>query len=143
MSWWGQIWSRLGNGRKDTVARRGEAEAIGFLKSKGYQIHKQNHRIGRGEIDIVAIAPDGKTVVIVEVKAAMVGETLKGKRRLHRPEDHVTPAKQKQLARLAHYFIKAQKWTDRPVRFDVIGVDLSDQAPAEVRHHPGAFQSYF
>ena len=46
--------------------RRGEQEAVRFLRSSGYKILEQNYRSVHGEIDIVAL--DGETVVFVEVK---------------------------------------------------------------------------
>lgn len=46
-----------------------EQIAVEFLKQKNYIICHQNWRNKHGEIDCIALTPDGQSVVIVEVKA--------------------------------------------------------------------------
>jgi putative endonuclease len=120
------------------LGRRGEHAAAEFLKRAGYTIVGMNVRLPAGEIDLVAQAPDGKTIVVVEVKtSAWDGKTATP------PEVHVNRAKERKLADLASQLVKRNNWGDRPVRFDVVGVVLAPGRPPVVRHHPAAFESYF
>ncbi|HID55979.1 TPA: YraN family protein, partial [Candidatus Poribacteria bacterium] len=51
---------------KKEIGLLGEEIAADFLRRKGYRLLERNIRIGRGEIDLVAL--DGETLVFVEVK---------------------------------------------------------------------------
>ena len=101
----------------------------------------RNVRSGRGEVDILALAPDGWTVVVVEVKSGTPPPGAGGTRPLQ-PETHVSPSKQRQLVALACQVARAYRLTQRPLRFDVVGVDLPPGAPPVVRHHVAAFESH-
>ncbi|MEX2213335.1 MAG: YraN family protein [Phycisphaeraceae bacterium] len=118
-------------------ARRGEKLAAKFLKKKGYRILARNLRLKHGEIDLLAEAPDGRTIVVVEVKSS----TPDAKAGNPRPETHVNAAKERQLAMLAMQVVKLHRLQDRPVRFDVIGVDMRSDGSVEIRHHESAFES--
>lgn len=103
----------------------------------------RNVHLKGGEIDLIVEAPDGRTIVIVEVKAAQVsgdGESAEGSRIY--PEAHVNAAKRRKLVHLASQAVKRYGWRDRPVRFDVVGVDLPARGKPVVRHHVGAFKSH-
>ena len=114
----------------------GEQLAVRHLRRRKYRILARNLRTRLGEIDIVAQAPDRQTLVIVEVKAIRTGSADTP------PEVHVNEQKQRKLTALACQFARRYHMTDRPVRFDVVGVDLEgpDGTPA-IRHHVGAFES--
>ena len=133
------LWNRLLSslGVDQSVGRRGERIAAGHMRKLRYRILARNLRVGRGEIDILAQAPDGKTIVIVEVKSGC-GDGP-------RPEVHVNLAKERKLAAMASVLSRNPAFRDRPVRFDVIGVQWPDESatgqPA-LRHHVGAFESY-
>jgi len=105
-----------------------------MLKHKGYRVIAENLRNRFGEIDIVAMAPDKRTVVIVEVKSAQNAGTL--------PELRVDQKKQKRLTALAAQFVRRYKLQDCPVRFDVVGVSLPTDADPEIRHYQAAFESH-
>jgi len=136
--------------RPRSLGERGERAAAAYLRKRGYRIRARNLTLKMGEIDLLADAPDGRTLVVVEVKA--------GRRDDIRPEVHVNTAKQRQLARLASHLVARFKLDDRPVRFDVIAVVFPPEAPAgahpestpqriargepEIRHHEHAFESY-
>jgi putative endonuclease len=123
-------------GLRPTLGRRGESIAARHLKKQGYRILGRNLKSSAGEIDVLAEAPDGRTIVVVEVKSAgYAGENAV------RPEVHVNGGKQRKLASLASLAVKRYRLENRPVRFDVIGVDFPADAPPVVRHHVGAFQS--
>jgi putative endonuclease len=132
---WNRLLSSLGVDR--SVGRRGERIAAGYLRKHRYRILARNLRVGRGEIDILAQAPDAKTIVIVEVKSGC-GDGP-------RPEVHVNLAKERKLAAMASLLSRNPALRQRPVRFDVIGVQWPDESVSgrpSVRHHVGAFESY-
>lgn len=114
-----------------------EKLAAAFLKKRKYRMLARNYRNAQGEIDLVAQAPDGRTIVIVEVKSSEPDTKRDGPR----PEVRVNPHKQKQLAALAMQLVRRYRLQDRPVRFDVIGVDLVEKGEPVIRHHVAAFES--
>lgn len=121
----------------------GEAAAQALLERRGYVIVDVNVRFGSssgivGELDIVAW--DGATLCFVEVKTRRghVGTVV--------PAENVTPAKQRQIARLALAYTARNGLLDSDaeisMRFDVVTVYLAPGEEATVRHvelFPGAF----
>lgn len=91
----------------------GEEAAQAFLKKRRYRILQTNFRTPAGEIDIVA--EHRGVLVFVEVK------TRSGDR-FGSPAEAVTPAKQRQLGRMAQQFLAQHPHADRPCRFDVVAV---------------------
>lgn len=116
------------------LGARGERLAAKHLRRSGYRVLKRNLRNRFGEIDVIALDPDRRTVVIVEVKTGSDGPLA--------PEVHVTHEKQRKLVGLAAQCARRYRLTDRPIRFDVIGVDLPDHGEPTIRHHVGAFESH-
>ena len=108
----------------------GEALAADCLERLGFRVIERNVRCGFGEIDLVAL--DRGTVVFVEVKSN------RGPR-YGAPEEMVTPAKQRQLTRLATWYLQRRRWLGRPARFDVIAVDWDADGTPRVRHLANAF----
>lgn len=49
--------------------RKGEDEAVKFLRSRGYKILGRNYRFKRGEVDVIVWDKRNKELVFVEVKA--------------------------------------------------------------------------
>jgi putative endonuclease len=120
-------------GPRDDVGRRGEAVAVRTLRRSGYRILGRNLRVSAGECDILALAPDRRTIVVVEVKARRM-EPGSGPP----PEAAVTHDKRATLARVARSLARSNGWTDRPVRVDVIAVEFPASGQPVVRHHVGA-----
>lgn len=118
-------WFRRGPAAPEKSGARAEQLARRYLEKKGYCFLAANHRTRFGEVDLVM--EEGSTVVFVEVKA-------RSRTDFGRPEEFVTPAKQKRVAKAALDFVKARGLTHRPLRFDVIGL-LGD----EIAHLPNAF----
>jgi putative endonuclease len=123
------VTTTLKTGKSETRKERGnlgEIAAQEFLEKRGYRIVDVNVRFGSrrdglpGEIDIVAW--DGATLCFVEVKT-------RSRSSIATPKGAVTPAKQRQIARLAlayaaHYGL-LEDGADAPLRFDVVAVTVS------------------
>ena len=123
-----------------STGARGERAAAKYLKQHGYRIIARNLRSRMGEIDIVAQASDRRTIVIVEVKTRAIEDAgVAG----ILPEEHVNRQKQRKLAALASQLVNRYRLEDRPIRFDVIGVDLVARGTPVIRHYEGAFESFF
>lgn len=110
----------------------GEDIACRFLSAKGYEIVTRRFRMFRGEIDIVA--RDGRTLVFVEVKTR--SDESHG-----RPEEAVTPGKQRQLRRIAQAFLVAHPHPGVACRFDVVAIVLrgGGEGPPRIEHFVDAF----
>jgi putative endonuclease len=120
---------------KSKVGKTGEWLASKYLSEHHYVIIDRNYRMTFGEIDIVALDPDG-TLVFCEVKSLLRdGLTCGG----FMPEDNLTPAKYKKMVRMANFFsLKFQELVrgDRGWRLDLIAVTLSEGGEdASIAHY--------
>lgn len=97
-----------------------ENAAVEFLKAKGYKILERNYKNKLGEIDIIAQLKG--VICFVEVKAR---HTLN----LGVPQEAVTARKQRQICRVAVYYLKSNKLLERPARFDVLALLYVDNQP--------------
>lgn len=118
------------------AGRNGETATLTYLLRRGYILRDRNIRFGRGELDLVMTAPEGD-LVFVEVKTSRQD-------RAGDPAGWVTPRKRLQIARVAQgYCLERGLLTgaanDRPMRFDVVAVDLTRPGEEGVRHIPHAF----
>ena len=115
--------------RTRQLGQDGEAVAVAHVRRLGWQVLDRNWRPGgelRGELDLVAV--DGDDTVFCEVKTRSGSGA-------GNPLEAVTPAKIRQLRRLAHAWLAEH---DRPysaVRFDVIGVYWPPSALAPAVEH--------
>jgi putative endonuclease len=94
------------------TGQEGEDLAATHLERKGIRILHRNWRHGRGELDIVGVAPDS-TIVFVEVKTAR-GQWAGD------PGEWITPQKQLRVSRLALAWLVRNQATGRLVRFDAV-----------------------
>jgi putative endonuclease len=122
----------------DNLGAHGEDLAARFLMKQGYRILDRNLKLVDDEADLVAIDPDGRTVVIVEVKTRR-NDTIA-------PEWSIHHSKQAHMARLASRLQRRSLYRDRPFRFDAIAVIVSNEhtepaAEPVIRHHVAAFTS--
>src|SRR2546430_738010 len=102
----------------------GEALAEDHLRGLGYEIVGRDVRTPLGQLDLVA--KDGTTLVFVEVKTrAGHGFGL--------PQEAVDGRKIRKLRQLALYYLKMQRHGG-PVRFDVVGLTVSDGRLVRVDH---------
>jgi putative endonuclease len=113
------------------AGRSGEAVALAWLLKHGYVLRDRNVRFGRGELDLVMEAPEGD-LAFIEVKTSRQD-------RAGDPAAWVTPRKQLQIQRVAQGYCLARGIADRPMRFDVVAVDLALPSDQGVRHIPHAF----
>ncbi|MCC6848169.1 MAG: YraN family protein [Deltaproteobacteria bacterium] len=115
---------------RQRCGRDGEGRAAAFLAARGFTIVARNVRAPTGEIDLVAL--DGETLVFCEIRTRRSrgqGGAL----------ESVTPAKQRRVVRVAEWFLAARPaLRDRPIRFDVVAIDVRGGAAAIV-HVPNAF----
>lgn len=118
------------------LGRRGEAEAVRFLRKHGHKILARNVRVKVGEADIVALAPDQHTIIIVEVKSR---EIDRAKPNSLPPEVNLTKAKRLKLRSVRSALIRANHWPPANVRIDAIAVERERLPNARVRwtirHH--------
>ncbi len=93
------------------------------LERRGWRILDRNWRIRIGEIDIVAI--DGRSLVVVEVKAHRAGNASGPAH----PVLAVNRDKQRRLRRLAEAWLQSRAGglSFEEVRFDVVGITLGDE----------------
>ena len=97
------------------LGRRGEEKAVEFLESRGWRVVDRNWRCREGEIDIVAVEPDGRTLVVVEVKS------LSGLG-FGAPLETITYAKACRLRRLAALYVRQSGLRPSVIRVDAVGV---------------------
>jgi putative endonuclease len=109
--------------------KTGEDLACRELERRGYAILARRYRRRGGELDIVA--RDGSTIVFVEVKA-------RGGLRFGDAAEGVTAIKRRRIVRLALDFLVHHRLTDRPCRFDVVGI-LAEGGCVSVEVYQNAF----
>jgi putative endonuclease len=130
----GLLWRRS---RRDPLGPRGEREAVRLLRRGGYRVIARNVRVPMGEADIVAMAPDRRTWVVVEVKTRRVGDDGRPASAEHRPpEMSVHAEKRRKLVAITRHLARANRW--KAVRIDVVAVDWPGEGKPVLRHHVGA-----
>ena len=118
---------------KRLVGRRGERLAARYLRRRGFRILHRNFTIGRDEADLIARDPDGRTIVIVEVKTR-TSDFLA-------PEVRINRHKQYRLARLASKLGRIRRFADLPLRIDAVAIYWPEGGEPEIRHYASAFES--
>lgn len=106
------------------TGKRGELEAMFYLRKLGYRLAARRWRTRglNGDIDLVAW--DGETLAIVEVKT-------RTRRDLYTAESTINEAKRQMLFRMARAYTRTLPDWERdpsPVRFDVAAVYLIGDA---------------
>lgn len=109
-----------GGAAPGALGRRGEDLACAHLRACGLQILERNFRRPPGEIDVVA--RDGRTVVFVEVKTAVLSAHAGGPASAL---ERISPRQRSRLRRCAAAWLAERRPPGRPdVRFDAVGVLL-------------------
>ena len=107
--------------------------AIAYLKSQGYTILETNVRYPVGEIDI--IAGEGETLVFVEVRST-ASDAWGG------PFASVTYPKRRKIIRAAEWYLASRKNQPSFIRFDVLGILLSDPIHPQIELIRAAFDAF-
>lgn len=114
---------------KQRVGKIGETAASNYLFSKGYQIKHRNFRAKQyGEVDIMAIHPNGNTLVFVEVKTRIGNE-------FGRPEEAATSAKLHEIRKMVDYYYNLYPQTKLPPQIDVVAVTLNGDETVSIVEH--------
>jgi putative endonuclease len=125
------ILARTMTDARQELGKIGEELACRELVSRGYAISAKRYRTRHGEIDIVA--EDGATVVFVEVK-------MKSSAECGTAAESVTRWKQRRVVRMAIDYIARHNLHDRPIRFDVVAIDVVCGEP-QIAVIPAAFDA--
>ena len=115
-----------------SLGRWGEDQAVKYLRKKRFKIVERNFTCRMGEIDI--IARDKDSLVFVEVK------TKSG--HAHPPPRYsVNRRKQRQIIRVAKFYLKQMVSPGLRCRFDVIEIIAGGgRRPEKIVHLVGAFR---
>jgi putative endonuclease len=117
--------------RRQSLGVLGENLACAELQRRGYAILERRYRTRFGEIDI--IARDGKTIVLVEVKARLTDD-------FGGAAAAVTAWKQRRVAAMAVDYLARHRLHDCPCRFDVVAIDIDSTGP-RITVYPNAFDA--
>ena len=109
---------------------RGETLALEFLITQGYRLVARNHRCARGEIDIVAW--DADVLCFVEVRTRTPS-------RFGGPLETIGHDKTRRIVRAARDFIQGLPPPWPSMRFDAVGVELTEPPRFELVR--GAFEA--
>ena len=93
------------------LGKRGEDLACNYLLKSGYEILHRNWRIGRYELDIVALKDE--MLIVIEVKTRLQVD--------YNYDDLITESKRKYLIRAANAYVNKNN-LDLEVSFDLIVV---------------------
>lgn len=96
------------------LGKWGEDEAALYYEDRGYEILERDWKVGKRDIDLIALTEDKDTLVFVEVKTRQNND-------LQEPEEAVDVKKMRNLAIAANAYVKSHG-LDMDVRFDIISV---------------------
>jgi putative endonuclease len=122
-----------GGGGGEGLGDRGERLAARWLARRGFRILHRKLTIGRDEADLVAVDPDGRTLVIVEVKTRAADAPG--------PEAGLTRTKGSRMARLASRLQERREFRGHPIRLDAVAIVWPPDGDPEIRHYEDAFEA--
>lgn len=96
------------------LGKWGEDEAALYYEDRGYEILERDWKVGKRDIDLIALTEDKDTLVFVEVKTRQNND-------LQEPEEAVDVKKMRNLAIAANAYVKLHG-LDMDLRFDIISV---------------------
>ena len=117
------------------VGKWGEEVAVNYLHKKGYTIRECDWRSGHRDIDIIAISPDQRFVVFIEVKTRTTDDVAA-------PEDAIDSRKIKNLGYAANAYVKLNQIV-LDLRFDIITIVGNNQSEPLIDHIEDAINSMF
>jgi Holliday junction resolvase-like predicted endonuclease len=109
------------------LGTRGEDIAIYYLTRKHYTILSRNVRTKAGEIDLVAMRPDG-ALAFIEVKTRL-------SKRHGKPYEAVTQSKLKRLHRAIQLYLLQSKRSHSTLVVEVISISLRNKIEIENIQH--------
>lgn len=119
----------MGDDGRNERGRAAEALAAGWLAARGLEILDRNHRIRRGEVDLVC--RDGPELVFVEVRSRASDEQ-------GGPEETVGRRKARRVIAAATDWALAHGGLEQAMRFDVVAITFGE-GPPRIEHFPDAF----
>ena len=117
------------------VGKWGEEIAVKYLHKRGYTIRECDWRSGHRDIDIIAISPDQRFVVFIEVKTRTTDDVTA-------PEDAIDSRKIKNLGYAANAYVKLNQIV-LDLRFDIITIVGNNQSEPLIDHIEDAFNPLF
>lgn len=106
----------------NTLGQQAEDDALAHLEKKQLRCRDRNFHTRWGELDLVMEGRDG-VVVFVEVKAriaTLVGSSL----------EQIDVEKIRRLKRAIAVYVHQNKFHDRPLRLDGIGIEYTIDEPS-------------
>ena len=115
------------------LGARGETLAYWYLRQAGYTVVARNWRArsGAGELDLVGW--EGPILAFVEVKS-------RTSEAWGRPEEAVSPNKQKRVIKAAREYLRQLRRKPMGCRFDVVSVSVNTKQGLQVRLIKDAFK---
>lgn len=113
------------------IGRRGEEEAILFLKNRGLFFREKNWRAGRKEVDI--IMEDENIIHFIEVKTRSIPSLIS-------PFESINKKKQKNILSAAASYLRINK-IKKEVLFGVVSVEVLNGKIYNIEYFPDAFSS--
>lgn len=110
------------------TGKKGEDEAVRYLREQGYEIMTRNYRYQHAEIDL--IARKGKLLAFIEVKT-------RTNLNYGNPEEFVSYTKARLVMKAAEHYIFDRDWLG-DIRFDIVAVSLSGNE-LRIKHIEDAF----
>jgi putative endonuclease len=108
------------------IGKLGEAMAEKFLTSRGFSVRHTNFNTPFGEIDLVA--DHEGSVVFVEIKTRI-------SERFGPPLSAITREKRGHIIKNCQFYIKEYSLEGRPLRIDVIGINLNEKGKFQILKH--------
>ena len=108
----------------------GEQAAVDYLRQNGFMIVERNYRIGRSEVDIIAMRHD--ELHFVEVKTRKYNSMIA-------PEESITEQKLRAMRRAASAYMAQHRCVLEP-RFSLIAIDEVGEQVESLRFVEDALQ---
>ncbi|NER17990.1 YraN family protein [Spongiivirga citrea] len=113
------------------LGKKGEEEAIAYLRKKGYDILETNYRFQNAEVDIVA--RKNNLIIAVEVKTRSTAE-------FGDPQDAVKKKKINLMVQAMDDYLNKNK-IDLEIQFDIIAI-IKNKLGTRIEHLEDAFYHF-
>ncbi len=113
------------------LGKWGEDEAACFLERQGYVVLERDWKVGKRDLDIIALTESQETLVFVEVKTRQSDD-------LQEPEEAVDKLKMRNLAIAANAYVKLHD-VQLDLRFDIVSVVGKNSQVEQMEHIENAF----